>query len=101
MCFTELTLTLHVNRTAATNGANLECSNETISLLLTLNNDILGCLDINASVKAARFVRFLDSFNIPIITLVDVPGFLPGNFEVLTFIKLCCYKPDIFKSIQG
>ncbi|KAJ8917482.1 hypothetical protein NQ315_005531 [Exocentrus adspersus] len=37
-----------------------------------------GCLDINASVKAARFVRFCDAFNIPIITLVDVPGFLPG-----------------------
>ncbi|XP_019867451.2 propionyl-CoA carboxylase beta chain, mitochondrial-like [Aethina tumida] len=37
-----------------------------------------GCLDINASVKAARFVRFCDAFNIPLITLVDVPGFLPG-----------------------
>ncbi|CAH8623718.1 unnamed protein product [Heterobilharzia americana] len=38
-----------------------------------------GCLDINASVKAARFVRFCDAFNIPLITLVDVPGFLPGT----------------------
>ncbi|KAK0066703.1 propionyl-CoA carboxylase beta chain mitochondrial, partial [Biomphalaria pfeifferi] len=38
-----------------------------------------GCLDINASVKAARFVRFCDAFNIPIITFVDVPGFLPGT----------------------
>lgn len=38
----------------------------------------LGCLDINASIKAARFVRFCDAFNIPLITLVDVPGFLPG-----------------------
>ncbi len=37
-----------------------------------------GCLDINASDKAARFVRFCDSFNIPLLTLVDVPGFLPG-----------------------
>ncbi|CAH1117760.1 unnamed protein product [Phaedon cochleariae] len=37
-----------------------------------------GCLDINASVKAARFVRFCDAFNLPLITLVDVPGFLPG-----------------------
>ncbi|OMJ09686.1 Propionyl-CoA carboxylase beta chain, mitochondrial [Smittium culicis] len=37
-----------------------------------------GVLDINASVKAARFVRFCDSFNIPIVTFVDVPGFLPG-----------------------
>ena len=37
-----------------------------------------GCLDINASVKGARFVRFCDAFNIPLVTLVDVPGFLPG-----------------------
>eukprot|EP00008_Paramoeba_atlantica_P010865 CAMPEP_0201484114 /NCGR_PEP_ID=MMETSP0151_2-20130828/8312_1 /ASSEMBLY_ACC=CAM_ASM_000257 /TAXON_ID=200890 /ORGANISM="Paramoeba atlantica, Strain 621/1 / CCAP 1560/9" /LENGTH=538 /DNA_ID=CAMNT_0047867625 /DNA_START=49 /DNA_END=1665 /DNA_ORIENTATION=+ len=37
-----------------------------------------GCLDINASVKGARFVRFCDAFNIPIVTFVDVPGFLPG-----------------------
>jgi len=40
---------------------------------------LAGCLDINASVKAARFVRFCDCFNIPLITLVDVPGFLPGT----------------------
>lgn len=38
-----------------------------------------GVLDINASVKAARFVRFCDSFNIPLLVLVDVPGFLPGT----------------------
>ncbi len=38
-----------------------------------------GCLDINASRKAARFVRFCDAFNIPLVTLVDVPGFLPGT----------------------
>lgn len=38
-----------------------------------------GVLDINASIKAARFVRFCDCFNIPILTLVDVPGFLPGT----------------------
>lgn len=37
-----------------------------------------GCLDINASDKAARFVRFCDCFNIPLVTLVDVPGYLPG-----------------------
>ena len=40
---------------------------------------LAGCLDINSSKKAARFVRFCDCFNIPIITLVDVPGFLPGT----------------------
>lgn len=39
---------------------------------------LAGCLDIDASTKGARFVRFCDSFNIPIITFVDVPGFLPG-----------------------
>lgn len=40
---------------------------------------LAGCLDINASRKAARFIRFCDSFNIPIVTFVDVPGFLPGT----------------------
>ena len=40
---------------------------------------LAGCLDIDASVKAARFVRFCDAFNIPLVTLVDVPGFLPGT----------------------
>jgi len=40
---------------------------------------LAGCLDINASLKGARFVRFCDAFNIPIVTLVDVPGFLPGT----------------------
>ena len=40
-----------------------------------------GVLDINASRKGARFVRFCDAFNIPIITLVDVPGFLPGTVQ--------------------
>ena len=42
---------------------------------------LAGVLDIDASEKAARFVRFCDSFNIPIITLVDVPGFLPGTVQ--------------------
>ncbi|MCA9581785.1 MAG: methylmalonyl-CoA carboxyltransferase, partial [Myxococcales bacterium] len=40
---------------------------------------LAGCLDIGASTKAARFVRFCDCFNIPIVTFVDVPGFLPGT----------------------
>jgi propionyl-CoA carboxylase beta chain len=39
---------------------------------------LAGCLDIHSSIKAARFVRFCDAFNIPILTFVDVPGFLPG-----------------------
>ncbi len=40
---------------------------------------LAGCLDIDASKKAARFVRFCDAFNLPIVTFVDVPGFLPGT----------------------
>jgi propionyl-CoA carboxylase beta chain len=40
---------------------------------------LAGCLDIDASIKGARFVRFCDCFNIPIVTFVDVPGFLPGT----------------------
>ncbi|HKQ70672.1 MAG TPA: acyl-CoA carboxylase subunit beta [Polyangiaceae bacterium] len=39
---------------------------------------LAGCLDIDASIKAARFVRFCDCFNVPLVTFVDVPGFLPG-----------------------
>ncbi|MFM8780721.1 MAG: carboxyl transferase domain-containing protein, partial [Gemmatimonadota bacterium] len=39
---------------------------------------LAGVLDIDASVKAARFIRFCDAFNIPVVTFVDVPGFLPG-----------------------
>jgi len=44
---------------------------------------LAGCLDITSSAKAARFVRFCDSFNIPVITFVDVPGFLPGTTQEL------------------
>ena len=40
---------------------------------------LAGCLDIDASIKAARFVRFCDCFNLPLVTFVDVPGFLPGT----------------------
>ncbi len=42
---------------------------------------LAGCLDIDASIKAARFVRFCDCFNIPLVTFVDVPGFLPGTSQ--------------------
>ena len=42
---------------------------------------LAGCLDIDASVKAARFIRTCDCFNIPIVTFVDVPGFLPGTVQ--------------------
>jgi len=48
---------------------------------LVANNPavLAGCLDIDSSIKAARFVRFVNAFNIPIVTFVDVPGFLPGT----------------------
>jgi propionyl-CoA carboxylase beta chain len=42
---------------------------------------LAGCLDIDASVKAGRFVRFCDAFNVPVVTFVDVPGFLPGTSQ--------------------
>lgn len=42
---------------------------------------LAGCLDIQSSIKAARFVRFCDAFNIPLVTFVDVPGFMPGTAQ--------------------
>ncbi|MEZ4235994.1 MAG: acyl-CoA carboxylase subunit beta [Myxococcota bacterium] len=42
---------------------------------------LAGCLDVDSSIKAARFVRFCDAFNVPLLTLVDVPGFLPGTAQ--------------------
>lgn len=51
----------------------------TIGLVANQPADLAGVLDINASRKAARFVRFCDSFNIPLLVLEDVPGFLPGT----------------------
>ena len=50
---------------------------------LVANNPLVlaGCLDIKSSIKAARFVRFCDAFSIPVITFVDVPGFMPGTAQ--------------------
>ena len=50
---------------------------------LVANNPMVlaGCLDIKSSVKAARFVRFCDAFNVPVVTFVDVPGFMPGTAQ--------------------
>ena len=42
---------------------------------------LAGCLDIKSAIKAARFVRFCDAFNIPLVTFVDVPGFMPGTAQ--------------------
>lgn len=51
----------------------------TVGIIANQPLELAGCLDINASRKAARFIRFCDAFNIPLITFVDVPGFLPGK----------------------
>ena len=50
----------------------------TVGFVANQPMNLAGCLDINASRKAARFIRFCDAFNIPLVTFVDVPGFLPG-----------------------
>jgi propionyl-CoA carboxylase beta chain len=50
-----------------------------VGIVANQPNVLAGCLDINASRKAAAFVRFCDAFNVPIISFVDVPGFLPGT----------------------
>jgi acetyl-CoA carboxylase carboxyltransferase component len=52
-----------------------------VGIVANQPNYLAGVLDINSSRKAARFVRFCDAFNIPIVTLVDVPGFLPGTAQ--------------------
>ena len=52
---------------------------ESIGIVANQPSQLAGTLDINSSEKAARFVRFCDAFNIPILTLVDVPGFMPGT----------------------
>ena len=52
---------------------------KTVGVVANQPKVLAGCLDIDASVKAARFIRFCDCFNIPILMLVDVPGFLPGT----------------------
>jgi methylmalonyl-CoA decarboxylase alpha subunit len=53
----------------------------TIGIVANQPKILAGCLDINASDKAARFIRFCDAFNIPLVNLVDVPGFLPGTAQ--------------------
>lgn len=54
---------------------------QTVGVIANQPKELAGCLDINASVKGARFVRFCDAFNIPLVTFVDVPGFLPGTSQ--------------------
>jgi propionyl-CoA carboxylase beta chain len=52
---------------------------QSIGIVANQPNVLAGVLDIKSSIKAARFVRFCDAFNIPLVTFVDVPGFLPGT----------------------
>jgi len=53
----------------------------TVGIVANQPMELAGCLDIDASRKAARFVRFCDAFGIPVVTFVDVPGFLPGSSQ--------------------
>jgi propionyl-CoA carboxylase beta chain len=57
----------------------LRLEGKTVGVVANQPAFLAGCLDIHASTKGARFVRFCDAFNIPILTLEDVPGFLPGT----------------------
>lgn len=54
---------------------------KSVGIVAQQPNEYAGVLDIDASIKAARFVRFCDAFNIPIITFIDVPGFMPGTSQ--------------------
>ncbi|MGD1119304.1 MAG: carboxyl transferase domain-containing protein [Dehalococcoidales bacterium] len=54
---------------------------QVIGIIANQPNNLAGCLDINASDKATRFIRFCDAFNIPLLTIADVPGFLPGSHQ--------------------
>jgi len=68
------------------NAGNIICGfarmeGSTVGIVANQPMVLAGCLDIASSIKAARFVRFCDCFNIPIVTLVDVPGFLPGTAQ--------------------
>ncbi len=54
---------------------------QTVGIIANQPKVMAGCLDINASDKSARFIRFCDAFNIPLLSIVDVPGFLPGTHQ--------------------
>ncbi|WMM25426.1 carboxyl transferase domain-containing protein [Tissierella sp. MB52-C2] len=59
----------------------IRLNGKTIGVVANQPNVLAGCLDINASDKAGRFIRTCDAFNIPLLNLVDVPGFLPGTAQ--------------------
>jgi acetyl-CoA carboxylase carboxyltransferase component len=56
-------------------------NNRSIGIIANQPRELAGCLDINASDKATRFIRFCDAFNIPMLTIADVPGYLPGSHQ--------------------
>jgi acetyl-CoA carboxylase carboxyltransferase component len=74
---------LEVQRDYAANILTMfaRMNGQSVGIVANQPNYLAGVLDINASRKAARFVRFCDAFNIAIVTLVDVPGFLPGTAQ--------------------
>jgi len=74
---------LEVQRDYAPNIITLYArfNGQSVGIVANQPKYLAGVLDINASRKAARFVRFCDAFNIPLLTLVDVPGFLPGTVQ--------------------
>jgi propionyl-CoA carboxylase beta chain len=61
----------------------------TVGIVANQPSELAGVLDIDSSVKGARFVRFCDAFNIPVVTFVDVPGFLPGTAQEYGGIIRC------------
>ncbi|MEW6614992.1 MAG: carboxyl transferase domain-containing protein [Thermodesulfobacteriota bacterium] len=69
-----------------------------VGIIADQPNFLAGCLDVNASDKATRFIRFCDAFNIPLLTIMDVPGYLPGTAQEWTGIirhgakLLWCYS---------
>jgi methylmalonyl-CoA decarboxylase alpha subunit len=67
----------HFARNILTGFARFDGS--TVGIIANQPAVMAGCLDVNASDKSARFIRFCDAFNIPLVNLVDVPGFLPGT----------------------
>jgi acetyl-CoA carboxylase carboxyltransferase component len=74
-----LELSLHYAPNIITGYARF--NGRSVGVIANQPNYLAGVLDIKASIKAARFVRFCDAFNIPLLTLVDVPGFLPGTAQ--------------------
>ena len=69
---------IHANYALNIITSFVRINGNTIGVVANQPMELAGVLDINSSIKASRFVRFCDAFNIPLLTLVDVPGFLPG-----------------------